>query len=127
MSALLVEIDPHSLAPAYEQVRHQIEALVVSGALPAGARLPTIRQLANDLGLAVNTVARAYRELEAVGIVATGLRHGTSVTAQAPRIAATSLRERAARAARDYIATLASLGLSLNDAIAAIHELPSRR
>ena len=66
-------------------------ALVLAGALRPGARLPSIRQLADDLGLAGGTVARAYRELEADGIVATRGRHGT-VVAGAPRAPATAGR-----------------------------------
>jgi DNA-binding transcriptional regulator YhcF (GntR family) len=52
---------------------------VADGRLPAGTRLPTVRQLAADVGLAVNTVARAYRELESDGVVVTEGRRGTFV------------------------------------------------
>ena len=64
-----ISIDPASATPPYEQVRLRIAALAADGELAAGARLPPVRQLAGDLGLAVNTVARAYRELEQAGLV----------------------------------------------------------
>ena len=67
--AVLIEIDPTSPLPPYEQLRINLTALVLNGALDAGAKLPSIRQLAGDLGLAPGTVARAYRELEADGVV----------------------------------------------------------
>jgi DNA-binding transcriptional regulator YhcF (GntR family) len=63
--------------PPFEQLRQQVAGQVASGALPAGIRLPTVRALAADLGLAVNTVARVYRELEADGVVVTEGRRGT--------------------------------------------------
>ncbi|GAA1798087.1 GntR family transcriptional regulator [Planosporangium flavigriseum] len=79
----MINVDPHSPVPPYEQVRSQIAALARDGHLSAGTRLPTVRQLAGDLGLAVNTVARTYRELEAAGLVETRGRHGTFVTHRA--------------------------------------------
>lgn len=74
-------IDPSSATPPYEQLRARVSEQARSGALPAGTRLPPVRQLATDLGLAANTVARAYRELEQDGVVVTRGRHGTFVAA----------------------------------------------
>lgn len=67
--------------PPFEQVRRQLAALVASGALAPDQRLPPVRQLAADLGLAVGTVARAYRELEEAGAVTTRRGAGTRVAA----------------------------------------------
>ncbi|MBQ1066162.1 GntR family transcriptional regulator [Micromonospora sp. D75] len=74
-----IRIDAASAVPPYEQVRAQFAARIGDGRLPVGTRLPAVRQLAADLGLAVNTVARAYRELEGAGLVQTRGRHGTVV------------------------------------------------
>lgn len=74
-----IEVDEAALAAPYEQIRDQVIAGIMSGALPVGARLPTVRQLAADLGVAVNTVAKSYRRLEAEGHVATQGRNGTVV------------------------------------------------
>jgi DNA-binding transcriptional regulator YhcF (GntR family) len=64
--------------PPYEQIRVQIARMINTGVLPVDARLPPIRQLAADLGVAANTVARAYRELETEGLVVSRVRHGTT-------------------------------------------------
>ena len=75
-----IGIDAASSTPPYEQLRSQVAAQVSDGRLPTGTRLPTVRQLATDLGVAANTVARAYRELEADGVVTTRGRNGTIVS-----------------------------------------------
>lgn len=77
----LIDIDPTSAVAPYEQLRARITGLARQGALPAHTRLPAVRRLATDLGLAANTVARAYRELEAGGVVETRGRLGTFVRA----------------------------------------------
>src|SRR3954463_13011422 len=79
---------------------------------PRAPRLPTVRALAADVGLAVNTVARVYRELEADGVVVTEGRRGTFVASTA---AATSTE--AADAAAAYAAPARRLGLGLPDAL----------
>ena len=81
-----LRIDPTSTVPPFEQLRTHVARHVSAGDLPAGARLPTVRQLATDLGLAANTVARAYKELEADGVVETRGRRGTFV--RSSRVAA---------------------------------------
>jgi DNA-binding transcriptional regulator YhcF (GntR family) len=75
----MIAVDPGSAVPPFEQVRAQLAAQIRAGELPPGERLPTVRRLAEDLGIAANTVARAYRELETEGLVATGGRNGTTV------------------------------------------------
>ncbi|MEH3032980.1 MAG: GntR family transcriptional regulator [Aeromicrobium erythreum] len=72
-------IDPTSPEPPFEQLRRQVAAAVADGSLAPGHRLPTVRGLATDLGLAVNTVAKAYRTLEADGVLETRGRAGTFV------------------------------------------------
>jgi DNA-binding transcriptional regulator YhcF (GntR family) len=76
---LRVVVDLSAGEPPYEQVRAQLAGLIGAGKLLPGDRLPTVRALAADLGLAVNTVARAYKELEAAGLVETRRRAGTVV------------------------------------------------
>ncbi len=80
---LIVEVDTTQPHPhPYEQIRSQLARMIVTGVLPADSHLPSIRQLAADLGLVVNTVARAYRELESGGLVTSRVRHGTTVVHQ---------------------------------------------
>lgn len=75
----LLTIDPGAAIPPFEQLRLQLLDQMQKGLLPAGARLPTVRQLASDLGVAPGTVARAYKELEAAGAIETRGRNGTVV------------------------------------------------
>ncbi|HSK98416.1 MAG TPA: GntR family transcriptional regulator, partial [Euzebyales bacterium] len=106
---MIIEVDPSGPVPAYEQIRTQVATMIITGVLEAGDRLPSVRQLAADLGLAVNTVARAYRELEAGGMVVSRVRHGTTVAARRP-LSRTAVRDRLADAAREYALTARQLG-----------------
>ncbi|MGP8161458.1 MAG: GntR family transcriptional regulator [Candidatus Dormibacteria bacterium] len=72
-------VDLKSPVPVYEQIRSQITEMVELGTLSAGPALPTVRQLAADLGIAPGTVARCYQELRLQGVVSGGRRHGTRV------------------------------------------------
>ena len=74
---MLLRVDADLPLPVYEQIRVQVARLAVSGQTPAGTRLPTIRQLASDLGLSKGTVERAYELLEADGVVERRGRAGT--------------------------------------------------
>ncbi len=106
----MINIDHDSPVAPYEQVREQVRAQVRSGELTAGTKLPTVRGLAAALGLATNTVARAYRELEALGVIETRGRAGSVVTGQGV--------EQAARlAAHEYAERLRALGLGRDEAL----------
>ncbi|WP_238995038.1 GntR family transcriptional regulator [Gordonia sp. JH63] len=76
-----LQIDPASDRPPFEQVRVGIIELIESGELLSGERLPTVRALASRLGVAANTVARSYRELEAAGVIETRGRQGSFIKA----------------------------------------------
>ncbi len=71
-------LDAESPDPPYEQIRAQLAAQVARGVLPPGTKLPTVRALAETLGIAPNTVARAYRELEHSGVVSPAAGPGRS-------------------------------------------------
>jgi DNA-binding transcriptional regulator YhcF (GntR family) len=118
---VLLEVDTGSPVPPYEQIRAQLATMITTGALREDAQLPTIRQLAADLGLAANTVARAYRELESAGLVRSRVRHGTTVAAVRP-MAPSEIRRRLAEAAQTYVATARQLGVADEDVQAAINE-----
>jgi DNA-binding transcriptional regulator YhcF (GntR family) len=107
-----LHIDHDSAVPPYEQVRLRIAELAASGALAAGAKLPPVRTLATELGLAANTVARSYRELEQAGLVETRGRAGTVVTARAAGTPAA-----AQRAAEAYAARVHELGIPTTTAL----------
>ncbi len=106
----MITIDTSLAEPPYDQIKRQIGALVADGRLAPGDKLPTVRRLADDLGLAPNTVARAYRELEAAGVIDTRGRAGSFISGDE--------RSRAARrAAAEYAQRSRDLGLSDAEAI----------
>jgi GntR family transcriptional regulator len=115
VTAPRVVVDPDSGIAPWRQVRDQLLRLVRTGALPVGSRLPTIRQLAGDLGLAAGTIARVYRELEADGVLRTARRQGT-VVASVPAAPGDALAEAAAQ----YAARAAELGVDPHTAAAAV-------
>jgi len=77
--SLEIRIDPSSAVPPFQQIVDEVVAAVREGWLATGEKLPTVRGLAGEVGVAVNTVAKAYRQLEAEGHVETLGRHGTVV------------------------------------------------
>jgi DNA-binding transcriptional regulator YhcF (GntR family) len=112
-----LKIDIDDSAPPYEQVRARISEQARSGELPVGYRLPTVRGLAESLGLAANTVAKAYRALEADGVIETRGRNGTFVAAAG----AAADRELAA-AAQAYVERARRLGQGEDAALAAVRD-----
>lgn len=106
-----IDIDPSSSTPPFEQIKLQILEQVRDGRLIAGTKLPTVRAFAEQLGLAANTVAKSYRELESLGAIETRGRLGSFVASIGDATTAA-----AERAATEYVATVRGLGLS--DAVA---------
>ena len=106
-------VDASSGVPPFEQVRNGIREQVDAGSLEPGFRLPPVRALADELGLAPGTVARAYKELEALGVVETRGRAGTFVTGSGVHRA---LRE----AASSYVSTVRALGVTDAEALDAV-------
>jgi DNA-binding transcriptional regulator YhcF (GntR family) len=100
-----VRVDPDAGRPLFDQLRTQIIAGIRDGRLSPGARLPTVRELAGQMNMAVNTVARAYRELETAGMLETRGRFGTFVARADPADSAM------ADAARAYADTARALGV----------------
>lgn len=103
-------LDRSSDVPPFVQVREGLRAQVEAGYLEPGFRLPPVRVLAAELDLAANTVARAYKELEALGVVETRGRAGTFVTGS-------SVQRSLRAAASTYVATARSLGLTDDEAL----------
>jgi GntR family transcriptional regulator len=118
--APILTVNMDSPVPPYEQLREQIAGLIGAGELEAGTRLPPVRQLAADLGIASGTVARAYRELDQAGLIEGRGRHGTVVRAAARADAKDeSRRTQLAAAAAQLAETARSLGFSDEAALAA--------
>lgn len=116
-----LDISPTASIPPFEQIREQIRMQADSGLLPPGTRLPTVRKLAADLQLAANTVARAYRELEHLGVVETRGRQGSFIARRGEDA------EREVRvAAREYLARVDEIGLSTERAVSILTEEAGR-
>ncbi|MFJ8859707.1 GntR family transcriptional regulator [Streptomyces sp. NPDC102451] len=123
VDGLSIRVSHASPVPPYEQIRAQLADLISVGRLGQGARLPSVRQLASDLGLANNTVVRAYRELEAAGLVKSRRGSGTQVIAPP---AATDTKVKLGEYARSYAAAVRHLDATDEDALAAVrHALAS--
>jgi len=99
----LLTVVTDDVIPPYEQLRRQLTELIGSGALTPGQRLPPLRQLAADLGLAVGTVARTYRELEADGLVTARRGGGSRVTETLPAMTDSQKQRRLDEYAFDYV------------------------
>ena len=113
-----LRVDVRAGKPLFDQLRTQVIDGVRAGALPPGSRLPTVRDLAGQLGVAANTVARAYRELESAAIVETRGRFGTFISRFDPTDAAM------AAAAKEYVQVARALGLTKSDAMRYLANVP---
>ena len=116
----LLRVDTGDPTPPYEQLRRQLAGLIGSGTLAPGDRLPPLRQLAADLGLAVGTVARAYRELESAGLVSSRRGGGTRVTATAQALSDTDRQRLLHQHASAFVQQAALLGASEQQILGAI-------
>jgi DNA-binding transcriptional regulator YhcF (GntR family) len=110
---MMLLIDPLSATPPYEQLRVQVLAAVHSGDLAPGDKLPTVRRLAEDLGLAANTVARAYRELERAEVIETRGRNGSFIAASG-----TAAQQQVQAAAALFAGKARQLGVAPDEALA---------
>ncbi len=104
-------LDSHGFTPPYEQIRGQISALIAAGQLHPGASLPSVRQLARDLGVAPNTVMRAYNKLKDEGKVAMTLRRGVVVAARAPTLTEAERQTQLDAAVGQLLTAVRHLGL----------------
>jgi GntR family transcriptional regulator len=112
VTGLPLTLDPSATVPVSEQLSGQLVALIETGTLSAGARLPAVRGLATELGVAPGTVAKVYRRLEQDGYVTTAGRLGTVVADQHPAVT-----EQSRRAVRALVQPLLDQGLTPADVL----------
>lgn len=114
-SSLGLSIDPAATAAPYEQLHRAVVAEIAAGRLAPGSKLPTVRALAEQLGLAVNTVAKAYKALEVDGVIEGRGRNGTFVAEHGD-----PAERRLQQAAADYAALARRLGVEASAARAIV-------
>lgn len=120
MTDNLIVLNHESATPPFEQIRRQIRGLIASGLLRLGAALPSVRQLANDLDVAPNTVVRAYKELEREGWVVTSARKKVMVAPQLPDIAHDEKQQQLEEAVAELLITVYQLEISPDEVHAEI-------
>jgi GntR family transcriptional regulator len=119
MAAGLVSIDPHDRTPIYAQLDRNLRAAIATGRLQLGDQLPTVRQLAVDLSINANTVARVYAELERGGIIETRRGVGSFVVATPQQAHPPDHHRRQLRAfVTRVLADAAAAGFTIDDVAA---------
>src|SRR5215469_14546263 len=114
----VITIDSHDPRPIYAQIEHALRAAIATGRLRTGDRLPTVRELAVDLRVNANTVARVYADLERAGVLETRRGVGTFVAAAQPALGSKRGREGELKAiVRRAIDEAASRGFSVRDVL----------
>ena len=112
---LTLLIDPREDVPVYGQIAGQIRSLIATGDVPPGSMLPPVRVVAADLGVNMNTVARAYRLLEDEGFVRIQQRAGAEVVAPARSGSEPERAEELKEALAAILARLRQAGLSVGE------------
>lgn len=113
---MLRAIDPKSAIPIYRQILDQVQRGVAAGALVPGEQLPTVRDLATQLLVNPNTVARAYRDLEQAGLVETRRGDGTYIATAAPALREADKRRLLAEAMRGVARDVHAFGVAEEEA-----------
>jgi DNA-binding transcriptional regulator YhcF (GntR family) len=111
----LIAVDPQLETPPYQQIFEQVRAAIERGTLAPDASLPTVRQLAGDLGVAPNTVARAYTDLADAGWLISEGRRGTRVASKTPAADRRARSNALADAALRFVDSLRHRGYSANE------------
>ena len=119
----VVSIDPHDRTPIYAQLERAFRAAIAAQRLRPGDQLPTVRQLAVELQINANTVARVYRELERAGVLETRRGVGSFIAATPEEARPADEHERRLRAfATRILADATTAGFTLDEVVAAIGE-----
>lgn len=112
----MIELDFRSHIPIYAQIVERVKHLIATEVIQAGDQLPTVRQLATDLRVNFNTIARAYRLLDEAGVLSTQQGRGTYVLEAMPPARAQRLRESALEElTRSFLEEAARMGFAPDD------------
>ena len=116
-ASFLFRLNLESGVPVYRQIMDQVRAGMASGSLMAGDQLPTVRQLAVDLAINPNTVARAYRELELGGLLETHQGTGSFISAQKIRRADAERERQLTQIVGDCVSRAGAMGFTVEDVV----------
>lgn len=117
------QINIHSSVPVYEQIENHVRFAVASGALKGGDQLPSIRALMDQLDVNPNTVAKAYRDLEVMGLVYTRRGMGVYITQEAEARCRDRVRSEIAARLYEAVSEAKAAGMSAKDVRTCIEQL----
>jgi GntR family transcriptional regulator len=116
-TSFLFRLNLESGVPVYRQIMDQVRGAMASGSLSAGDQLPTVRQLAVDLAINPNTVARAYRELELGGLLETHQGTGSFISTQKIKRADLERERQLAQIVGDCVSHAGAMGFTVDDVV----------
>ncbi|HKI87843.1 MAG TPA: GntR family transcriptional regulator [Draconibacterium sp.] len=120
------KLDPKAGVPFYRQIIDQIKFGIASGKLTVGEQLPTVRSLAVELKINLNTVSKAYKELEIQNILETQLGSGTFIGNTDIKISPKEKQEKLNNISREFLTIASSYGFTLDDLIDELHKLKKK-
>ena len=120
---MIISIDHKSGVPLYRQIIESVKFAIARGAVTAGDKLPTVRQLAVDLEVNPNTVIRAYREMELGGVLDTQQGSGTFVTSHRPEVDALERGRMLDQILTELLARASSYGFTLEEVLDGLRQL----
>jgi len=120
------QLDLKSGVPFYRQIIDQVRSAIATGALEAGDRLPTVRQLAVDLSVNPNTVGRAYTELELTGLVETQMGSGTFVGHRKVEQDDLERRRLLSQLCQEFLSKVSTHGFTLGDVLTNLNQRQNR-
>jgi GntR family transcriptional regulator len=126
-TAFPFRLDPHSGVPAYRQIIDQVQAGIASGALTAGDQLPTVRQVAVDLAINLNTVLRGYRELEIRGVLETQQGTGTFISERKVKKDDAERARQLSQLVGEFVARAGANGFTVQELLERLTEFDDRR
>src|SRR4030088_1617267 len=121
VSGFQFRLDLKSGVPVYRQLIDQVMGGKAAGALMPGDQLPTVRQVAVDLSINPNTVARAYREMEIRGVLETQQGTGTFISHKEVKRDATEHRRQLTQLTRDFVARAGAAGFTIRELLEQLH------
>ncbi|QNI36400.1 GntR family transcriptional regulator [Edaphobacter albus] len=118
-------LDSRSGVPVYRQLIDQVQAAIAIGALRIGQQLPTVRRVAVDLAINPNTVARAYREMELLGVLDTQQGTGTFVAERQVQYSKDERKRQLTQMVTEFVARAGAAGIKVDELLEALRQVSS--